>query len=327
MLNLVGSLVIVAEGSSLNSAKIIQHTVDALPSCLKWKVIGECFWLKCDLKGCRVQISAKVGHYRPDFVVSVYPTMKSHPIQEVRKAVELFLYGPLNSIPESVAKVLASQGTEPAMTRQDVTRNLRFFESDVTGHPFTNLSVFQSNFYCSSVSTPLKPYYSSIVDSVAWRNPDFESWKNESLVPGRREIGDWPHYTWGSVYPRSGWIIQSSPPKAAAVIAQRAADVAINGGNFRVRKEASNSSSSELRWPLPALRETEANTGKWQMLHPQKSKKCETFGANDVLGLVDWGGGKVDQKNSYVWSLWRPYTCCKKLGQVFLGADDVKGYP
>lgn len=26
----------------------------------------------------------------------------------------------------------------------------------------------------------------------------------------------------------------------------------------------------------------------------------------------------------YAWTLWRPYACCKRMGQIFLGSTDVE---
>ena len=322
----VGILSAVAT-AQLNTVQITEQTLKAVDSCLKWKVIGECFWLHCDLFGCRVRVSLKIGHYRPDLVVSVYPTIDSHPWTEVKTIVNTAFEQIRKTLPEELRTVVEGNAQEPGHSRNHRTRNLRFFESDVFGHPLPDLPIVYANYFCTSETIPLTPYYSSLLDIIAWRNPEFESLNLVNSVPGRREIGQWPLFTWGSVYPRCGWINQASPPKSAAVIAQRAADITINGGLFRVRTPLGNSASHERRWRPPNLRETRSSTGKWQMLHPRKESSCEVFGTNDLFSVTDWGGGKVDKKNAYLWVLWRPYKCCRKLGQVFLGADDVHGYP
>ena len=313
--------------AELNAVQITEQTLKAVDSCLKWKVIGECFWLHCDLFGCRVRVSLKIGHYRPDLVVSVYPTIESHPWQEVKTIVQTAFEQVRKTLPKELRSVVEDSALEPGHTQKHRTRNLRFFESDVFGHPLPDLPTIYANYFCTPETVPLTPYYSSLLDIVAWRNPEFESLSLANSVPGSREIGQWPLFTWGSVYPRCGWINQTSPPKAAAVIAQRSADIAINGGLLRVRTPIGNSPGNEKRWGPPRLRETNGSTGKWQMLHPREQTSCEVFGTNDLFALTDWGGGKVDTKNAYLWVLWRPYNCCRKLGQVFLGADDIHSYP
>lgn len=314
--------------ASLNSVQITEQTLQAVDSCLKWKVIiGTCTWLHCDLLGCRVRVSLKIGHYRPDLVVSVYPTIEAHPWREIKVVVKTTFEQIKKTQPEELQTVVEGSGLNPAHSQKHITRNLRFFESDVIGHPLSDLPMIYANYFCTSETIVLTPYYSSLTDIVAWRNPELDSLNLVNLVPGRREIGRWPRFTWGSVYPRCGWINQPSPPKAAAVIAQRAADIAINGGSLHVRNPLRNYSSHEKRWGPPALRETNGRTGKWQMIHPRKQSSCEVFGTNDLFATSDWGGGKVDKNNAYLWVLWRPYQCCRKRGQVFLGSDDVYGYP
>ncbi|MDE0093250.1 MAG: TIGR03756 family integrating conjugative element protein [Gammaproteobacteria bacterium] len=312
--------------SELTTPKIIKQTTEALPNCLNWKLIGECFWLKCNLFGCKIVVTPKVGHYRPDLVVSVYPTIDSHPWKEIKKLTKQSFKPIKKLLPKHLRNALTSQGTDPATNPTTFSRNTRFFEADVIGHPLQNLSFKGADFFCESTTRPLKFHYSSLLDIVAWRNPEFEVWNIKQFSPGKREIGNFPTFTWGSVYPRSGWVNQPSPPKATAVIAQRASDIAINGGKARVRKRLTNTTRSN-QWPPPSLREANGATGKFQMLHPVKSKSCKAFGTNDLTTLADWGGDKTDVKNSYMWTLWRPYKCCPKGGQTFLGSDDVKGYP
>lgn len=313
--------------ATLDSVEITDQTLKAVDSCLKWKVVGTCTWLHCDLFGCQVRVSLKIGHYRPDLVVSVYPTIESHPWREVKTVVKTAFKPIRKTLPEDLRGVMEGNAQEPGHSLKHRSRNLRFFESDVFGHPLPDLPVIYADYFCTSETFPLTPYYSSLLDIIAWRNPEFESLNLANSIPGRREIGQWPLFTWGSVYPRCGWVNQTSPPKAAGVIAQRSADIAINGGVLRVRTPIGRPASQEKRWGPPPLRETNGSTGKWQMLHPQKSSSCEVFGTNDLFSTTDWGGGKVDTNNAYLWVMWRPYKCCRKRGQIFLGSDDVHGYP
>ena len=260
-------------------------------------------------------------------MVSAYPTIKTHPWKEVKVVLKTAFDRIKNTLPDELKGVVAENALEPGHSSKHLQRNLRFFESDVLGHPLPDLPAIYANYFCTSKTVPLVPYYSSLLDIIAWRNPEFESLNLANLVPGRREVGHWPLFTWGSVYPRCGWINQPSPPKAAAVVAQRAADIAINEGLLRVRTTIEKSAGQQKRWGPPALRETDGSTGTWQMIHPRKQSSCQPFGSNDLFAVADWGGGKVDEKNAYLWVLWRPYKCCAIRGQIFLGSDDVHGYP
>ncbi len=319
-------LVTTSAVADVNTAEIVSTTTRAIPNCLKWKLVGECFWLHCDLiSGCSIRVSAKVAHYRPDSVVSVYPHIDSHPWREVKLVVRNAFRAAIPSLGSKYASWLHGNGPEPAMDRFDSASNLRYFESDLVGHPLNEIEFPGADYICDSVTTPLIPHYSSLVDLLAWRDPTIENFHRASLVPGLREVGNWPVNTWGPIYPRSGWINQPSAPKAAAVIAQRAADIAINGGALRVRNSMSGGRVN--LWPPSGIRENDAGTAKWQMLYPQKENRCSVFGTNDLNSIADWGAHKVDDENAYMWSLWRPYKCCPRRGQRFLGSDDVRGYP
>lgn len=309
----------------VNTGEILSATSDALSSCLKWRVVGECFWLRCGLDGCSVKVSAKVAHYRPDSVVSVYVHVDQHPWRELRTVVRRMFRLGRTVLPANMHNVILGGGTAPSPDLSSSLRNVRFFEADVIGHPLVELSFHGASYICKAVTRPLIPYFLSLTDAVAWRSPEMEQLNPNSLVPGRREIGNWPSNTWGSVYPRTGWISQPSAPKAAAVAAQRAADVAINGGTFRVRDPFGPAKAN--LWPPTTIREHDASTAVWQMLHPRRESSCDVFGKSDLLSVADWGGGRLGKGNAFAWNLWRPYKCCARRGQRFLGSDDFRGYP
>ncbi|MCY3884646.1 MAG: TIGR03756 family integrating conjugative element protein [Gammaproteobacteria bacterium] len=313
------------DAREIDTLQVTSTTAEAMAKCLKWKVVGSCYWLNCGLDGCSIKVSLKVAHYRPDSIVSVYPNLRSHPWKEVKVLVDQAVKAALPNLDKSIRHWIQGNGTEPSPELQSSTRNLRYFESDLMGHPLVDIVFPGADYICDSATRPLTPYYISLLDLLAWRNPLVENLNRASVVPGLREVGRWPVNTWGPVYPRSGWIQQSSPPKAAAVIAQRTADIVINGGNLRIRKRFRGGRAGF--WPPYRIRENNSSTAKWQMLHPVKEKQCSVFGQNDLPRRADWGGGKVDTRNTYMWSLWRPYKCCPRRGQVYLGSDDVHGYP
>jgi hypothetical protein len=60
--------------------------------------------------------------------------------------------------------------------------------------------------------------------------------------------------------------------------------------------------------------EGDASTGKWQELTPVLSSSCTVFPRSGFLTQA--------QQGDYAWALWRPYACCERRGQVFLGSVD-----
>ena len=60
--------------------------------------------------------------------------------------------------------------------------------------------------------------------------------------------------------------------------------------------------------------EGDASTGKWQELTPVLSSSCTVFPRTGFLTQA--------QQGDYAWALWRPYACCERRGQVFLGSID-----
>ena len=73
-------------------------------------------------------------------------------------------------------------------------------------------------------------------------------------------------------------------------------------------------------WHPPPLVERDASTGQWQMLSPRPSGSCEVFGTNDSASPTTWGDGRTSASGAHAFTLWRPYSCCSRAGQVFLGA-------
>jgi len=201
-------------------------------------------------------------------------------------------------------------------TRRD---NLpRFKNVDGIGHPggwaATQLAS-QSGYACTSGATALTPYYLSTLDSLAWRHGIPESFYPESLTPGIREIGSQSTGNmWGNIYPRQGFLVQPDDFKAAAVMAQRAGDVITRNGQPHLYVPLTPIPRDGY-WPPGPIIENDASTPKWQLLYPQVQPTCAIFPSNPIQSA---DGG-------YAWSLWRPYSCCKREGQTFLFSIDFEG--
>jgi len=302
---------------TITTSQIVERTSDAALACMRWMPVGVCFWLRCSLSGCKVKSSLKVGHYLPDAVVASYNELGGNPWEEIRAV--------LGPVQEAAATGLLAglTGVSPGSAGNRTGASLRehsnlvFREVDVIGHPLSSLSglVADAGYLCNAQTRPGFPYFLSTLDALAWRMAVPEMLYPESLVPGLREIGSWSAQTWGSVYPRGGWVVQAEEPKAAAVTAQRAADVVTRTYQPHVYVPMTGGSGSGQKvWrPDPAL-EDDPDTGEWQMLLPEPESSCGLFGDNDLASPTGWGGGRVDAGGDYAWSLWRPYRCCRDRG-------------
>ncbi len=120
------------------------------------------------------------------------------------------------------------------------------------------------------------PYLLSTLDAVMWRSGLPESFYPEALTPGLREIGSTTGGNmWGNVYPRSGFVTQVDDYKAAAVVAQRAADVVTRTGQIHVYQPMTASASPGY-WPprrsrkilVPAI--TNGSSSRRRCPHPAR---------------------------------------------------------
>lgn len=296
--------ILLASGSSvaLDTSNVTASVLS--PDCLEYRVVGICFWLLCTPFGCTVKTSTKVRHFIPELVVSSYATTGANPWTEMAA-----LSSPISG----------AEGGGNLITPNTQRDNLpRFKNVDAIGHPggwaATQLAS-QSGYACASGATAFMPYYLSTWDSLAWRHGIPESLYPESLVPGIREIGrQLAGNMWGNVYPRQGFLVQPDDFKAAAVMAQRAGDVITRNWQPHVYVPLI-SVPRDGYWPPSPIVENDASTHKWQLLSPVVQPTCAIFPSEPVQS-VDGG---------YSWSLWRPYSCCKREGQTFLFSIDFEG--
>ncbi|HCM5830643.1 TIGR03756 family integrating conjugative element protein [Klebsiella pneumoniae] len=301
----IATLLLTGGGSSfaLNTTSIISSTLS--PDCLEYRVTGICYWLFCTQFGCSVRTSTKVRHYVPDAVVSSYANAGENPWIEVRAM--------------STTNATA-QGSGDGTTNHHNENNLaRFRNADVIGHPggytFSQFAS-ASGYTCEGPGTAFMPYLLSTLDTVAWRHNIPEAVYPEALIPGTREIGGGASLDlWGAVYPRGGFLYQVDDHKASAVVAQRAGDIVTRRGQLHVYQPLL-ASSRDGYWPAGELIESDASTGKWQELTPRLSSSCTVFPHSGPLTQA--------QQGDYAWALWRPYSCCQRRGQVFLGSVDFK---
>lgn len=106
------------------------------PECVKYRVVGMCYWLQCSPFGCRVRTSVKVRHFRPDLVVSVYGVTGKNPWVEM---------SPLSPPSPGIAE--GGGDTNPRAASQH--SKVRFKNADAIGFPAGDqLAKFSPSWLC-----------------------------------------------------------------------------------------------------------------------------------------------------------------------------------
>ena len=155
----------------------------------------------------------------------------------------------------------------------------------------------------------------STLDAIGWRHGIPEQVYPEALVPGLREVG--------GIFSGDMW---GTSIRAAVPAPDRRLQ---DGGRHRParrRYHHANRPAPRLPpharspkdgyWPAGELKEGDASTGKWQELTPSLSLNCAVFpNSGPKTQAVD---------GDYAWALWRPYSCCQRKGQIFLGSTDFQ---
>ena len=291
---------------TIASADILAASADT--ACLDYRVTGGCLWLRCTVPGgCRTVTSVKVGHYIPDLVVTAYPAAGRGPWVEMR--------------PLSAALAGSLDGGTPAKgAGSRAGTGLRFKLAEAVGSPGSAWirALNLASGVCEPAATPLVPYYVSGLDPM-WRAPELQAPLTlRHVLRAVREPGPLGSL-WGAIYPRTGFVQQGHDYKAGAVTAQRVADIVTRRNQLHVYRRP-NGGGGDGQWPPGEVVEGDRDTHRWQLLAPRVGA-CSVFAeaAMPPVGAVDPLGLNVSASGGYAWNLWRPYQCCARRGQWFLG--------
>ncbi|WP_045391721.1 TIGR03756 family integrating conjugative element protein [Vibrio rotiferianus] len=316
-----------SNAKTIDTASIIESSLNF--SCIDWKVTGICIWLQCSLTGCTVNTSVKVKHYNPDAIVQVFNNADEAPWKEVDFIVETL--------------GLEQKGGNTSSTRSNTkigkNTSAKLFnkESSVIGSPgliAVNKFLSKMEYFCPSPVQPYQPYFSSGLDKFSWKFPYADYLKPAAFIPGMNEVGereDGESKTFltkgrfGSVYPRIGAVYQNEDYRAAAVIAQRTADIVTDTSAMHVYKFLGMPSGGQGKWYPKKIEEWGSKQGKWQMLSPYEDSKCHIFG--ESMTRKESQGQyipkspyfhRTSKTGAYSWALWRPYECCPRKGQKLI---------
>lgn len=288
---------------TITGEEIASASVDL--QCLAYTPVGVCVWVTCTPFGCEVDWSVKVRHFTPDAVVTAYPTTGASPWVDTRAYAS----------PNGRA---GGGGHNTEADRVSRSSSLRFHNADVIGSPGSLWvdALAQSDYACAPGTTPYRPYFLSVLDPT-WRSPLLETpWTLRYVNRGLRS--DNARHGWGALYPRGGFLHQGHDVKAAAVIAQRAADLVTRERQPHIAWPMLVDDEPGY-WPPGAVDERDAMTHQWQPLLPEP-QSCVRF-TDDALngdGVDDPLASWLNEAAGYAFNLWRPYRCCERKGAVLV---------
>ncbi len=303
--------------SSVTSVSIVKDTLQGASQCMHYKIIGMCFWLECDGPYCHVQPTLKLDHYLPDAVVSVYTKPTNNPWLYANKTIDPAAFVAGKAELENMTDEHVGFGDEHDNSNRDI--NNKFHEVDIIGNPALFL-LSGKEFTLPSAATPYVPYYTSLLDTYAWRFPALERFYTGSLIPGIHDVGTVVIHDWGPVYPRNGYVNQPDSAKAAAVIALRASTIITEIGQPHLYHGLSNSCGAHCTaYPV---KENSPNA-LYQLIYPKVENQCVVFGKNDITSLRPWETDATTKgSNRYLWVLWRHYHgCVPGDGKYFWSID------
>ena len=301
-------------GEPFNSGTIA--TAGNSEDCQEYCFTGVCLWLICTPFGCEVETSAQIGHTAPDVVVSSYKEPGENPWSEMRVVLEATAKASVSAQMGALIDLPVYGGgpnypgrdTSHQEQRGNKSRSLHFKETTVIGSPATAYrdALAATGYVCPTKVEPFFPYFQSEFDALPWRLGIAELLYPQSWIPGAREIGPWPLGTWGSVYPRHGFVTAVEAPKAAAVAAQRAIDIATREQQPHVYFKVD-------------IEESDEKTDRWQMISPVIDDECAPFG----VVSEDYSPGRVAEDEAYGFLYWPWYECCEPKPGVLIGVMDT----
>ncbi|MCP3679096.1 MAG: TIGR03756 family integrating conjugative element protein [Gammaproteobacteria bacterium] len=257
-------------------------------------------------------------HYLPDVVVSVFNRDDDNPWEFAQQVIDPVMHQTGSALLRQVVSTPPHGGETHSNSSLDMSNH--FHEVDIIGNPTLALLSRDSQLLLPSTARPYQPYYSSLLDSYAWRYPAAERFYPQSWLPGVHDVGIIGLHNWGQVYPRNGYINQPNDAKAAAVIALRASTII-----------TANRLQPHLYYPLTndcghhcQASEVKENSqdSQYQMIYPKAETHCIVFGGNDLLSPTPWESDATQQgKRRYLWVLWRHYHGCVPLADAkYLGS-------
>lgn len=339
--------------------------LSSLWDCMDYNLVGVCISVRMTWLGPKFTVGLGIEHYVRDVHVEVIPQLPTEDFDE---------YDPDSALPSSTGAfsdlvmmyplwwkmskatgnfALTDEVPGPLKdlggqtTRSDTSR---FLYSDVQVSGNTEKAIFDviagntiGTFgYCDAPTTPGVAYYNSALDQFSWR------WlaTSEMVLTALWQVKylNWSDIgrSYGSTFPRSGYIVHNNRFKTSVVSAIRATNISAEN-----RPMYSGLAGLHAYIPLPQYASGSFTGSKYQtpqdaksfklhMIYPYVSEdKCTNYGANESWTLTkSTSKQREDEKltkafmednghNSAAFKLYRPFRCCKKRGSSVLEAIDA----
>ncbi len=317
---------------------IAKTTLGGVFQCLDYEVIGLCVYIVYT-PPLSVEIVPvfKISHLNPEFVVTAHDKSGKTPWKLMANTAGTVARTLQKSIMPKLFGLSGEKVTSGSYRSGDIRESTRFKEVNVFGHPLANvlenIRVGETGLFCESKIDILKPYFMSEID-YAWRSPLItlatEAVQDgpKILIPGYRELNQKPDAffskntftTWGALFPRTGFVLQQQPAKAAALTVQRAIDIVLHKKHLP-HIAFYHDPETDYKTKVLNLSNPE-KTKAWQMIKPVEKTECEAFGKYGKPNDEDWGVDIPDKEmaekekqakervESYSWNNWTPYKCC-----------------
>lgn len=298
--------------NSINTVSVTMDTLEALPSCLKYRIVGACFWLGCGI-GCHVEVTPKVDHYLPDLIDTVYSKNGSDPWPAVNHSIDVADYAAGSAIFHMTNTYDMRNGSANSAGSHD--NNVKLREVDVIGNPA--LSILHWRYLLRGQATPMLPYFQSQLDAATWRSGLLEQLYPQSWMPAYETVGTFLVNDWGSTYPRAGFIMQDNLGKASAVLAVRAGNIATTAAFDHIHKNLNSNPCPEKSCQTAGPILSKTAKIEWQMLLPNEQTKCADR-IDTAVHPIWTKAQKSDQ--SYSWIIWREYRGCISHDGMYLGS-------
>jgi integrating conjugative element protein (TIGR03756 family) len=283
--------------TALTTPFLIQSGLQALPACISYQVTGACFWLQCGLEGCSTHQTPKVKHYVPELLVFVYPDYDRMPWIEYK-----LLRAPLKKATEAAYTVglgfPLSDGhlSGPNSSLQEVT----LLEAVVAGHPI--LGVLPP-YLLRGRGSPGLPYFDSLTDVLLWRGGETEMLPPPSYILSSKNTVGPELAPFGSVYPRTGFLLQSDFSKSAATIAVRALHVVSSFPTLHLASGLAPCAYSECR--VAPIIDGASEKTRYQQILPFQDAYCTEHIHHHPLFL-----SAIQATEIFAWAVWREYEGC-----------------
>jgi integrating conjugative element protein (TIGR03756 family) len=289
--------------SSVTSLTITQKVMEHYLEYTHYKVIGLCFWKKCDI-GCTFPTTLELDEYLPDLVVTVANKEGDNPWMEANEILDKGSFAIGNEAMQQTTGFGLANGNSSSQKSSHYD-SLRMKTIDVIGNPA--MLIHFPFLTLQSDTTAYVLYYQSDLDT-AGRLGLAESIRLETWNPVGNPIGKNALNHWGYEFPRSMSVNVDNDYKASLIAALHAVDIVTNKNTLHVVKSVENTCGDHCA-VSNVIEEQKEDHAIWQEIYPYD--RHVHIGEDDSLQLKSEGmDDNLKGHGNYVFVVWRHYQGC-----------------